>query len=75
MPSRSESHAIENRVTSPWVPAAGVAVRGRPHYRPLVYDPALSSSKNPRSYIRLFSGGVVGYSWVMEAMKSDMDSK
>lgn len=51
------------------------AVRGRPHYRPLVHDPAPSSSKNSRNYIRLFSAGVVGYSWVMEAIKSDMDSK
>lgn len=51
------------------------AVRARPHYRPLVHDPALSSTRHRRSYIRLFSGGVVGYSWVIEAIKSDMDSK
>lgn len=51
------------------------AVSRLPHYRPLVHDPAPFSSKDWRNYMRLFSGGVVGYSWVIEAMKSDMDSK
>lgn len=58
-----------------WLRPPGGGEIGRPHYQPLVHAPAPSSSKIPRSYMRLFSGGVVGYSWVMEAIKSEIDSK